>query len=75
MQCPHCQLINPDTAERCDCGHDFRSGEVRRPYPTAQPRRAGEWDQALVLISALLILLALLGSAPLLYRIMTAIGC
>ena len=21
--CPHCALINPDTALRCDCGFDF----------------------------------------------------
>jgi hypothetical protein len=23
MQCPHCRLINPPTAARCDCGYDF----------------------------------------------------
>jgi hypothetical protein len=23
MRCPHCGLINPSTAQRCDCGYDF----------------------------------------------------
>ena len=23
MECPNCGLINPDTAERCDCGYTF----------------------------------------------------
>lgn len=24
MKCPNCGLINPDIAQRCDCGHKFR---------------------------------------------------
>ena len=32
MQCPHCGLLNPPTALRCDCGYDFPSGELKRPY-------------------------------------------
>lgn len=23
MECPQCRLVNPPTAQRCDCGHDF----------------------------------------------------
>ncbi len=23
MRCPSCGLINPKTAQRCDCGYDF----------------------------------------------------
>lgn len=23
MKCPNCGLINPDNAQRCDCGYDF----------------------------------------------------
>jgi hypothetical protein len=23
VKCPRCGLFNPDTAERCDCGHQF----------------------------------------------------
>jgi hypothetical protein len=24
--CPRCGLLNPETAETCDCGYDFRTG-------------------------------------------------
>jgi eukaryotic-like serine/threonine-protein kinase len=26
LECPGCGLINPDTAQRCDCGYDFQAG-------------------------------------------------
>jgi hypothetical protein len=32
MDCPRCKLISPDTALRCDCGYDFESKTVRKPY-------------------------------------------
>ena len=32
MQCPHCGLLNPPTALRCDCGWDFTSGTVQTSY-------------------------------------------
>jgi Flp pilus assembly protein TadB len=32
MDCPRCGLVNPDTAERCDCGYDFQSKKVEKPY-------------------------------------------
>lgn len=39
MNCPKCGLINPDSAERCDCGYDFRrktlSSEHRFLFPKA----------------------------------------
>src|SRR5262249_44027987 len=25
-ECPKCQLVNPDTAQVCDCGHSFQTG-------------------------------------------------
>ncbi|HKX29716.1 MAG TPA: PF20097 family protein [Blastocatellia bacterium] len=28
MNCPRCDLINPDTALRCDCGWDFSTGSA-----------------------------------------------
>ena len=39
MDCPNCGLINPDGAERCDCGFDFHSRRVVNPVtaPEAQP--------------------------------------
>ena len=46
MDCPHCGLINPDSAERCDCGYDFRSGEVGEslvPEPVPSVVRGWLW--------------------------------
>jgi hypothetical protein len=32
MKCPRCGLINPENAQRCDCGYDFVTHSVERPY-------------------------------------------
>jgi len=32
MKCPNCGLINPETAERCDCGYDFLTGIMKESY-------------------------------------------
>lgn len=32
MECPRCRLINPDGAQRCDCGYDFGTKTVKTPY-------------------------------------------
>jgi Domain of unknown function (DUF4328) len=32
MQCPRCGLYNPDSALRCDCGHDFKTGTIQPSY-------------------------------------------
>lgn len=37
MDCPRCGLINPETAQRCDCGYDFQSRTVQKSFDT--PRR------------------------------------
>ncbi len=39
MKCPHCGLFNPDTAQRCDCGYDFETKVVEKPYVEWTPRR------------------------------------
>lgn len=38
MNCPRCRLINPETAQRCDCGYDFITNSVEKPYFTSSPR-------------------------------------
>lgn len=35
MKCPNCGLVNPETASRCDCGHDFATRQMRESYSTA----------------------------------------
>jgi len=32
MKCPRCGLINPDIAQRCDCGYDFEAKSVKQPF-------------------------------------------
>jgi hypothetical protein len=29
MDCPNCGLVNPETAQRCDCGYDFGAKMVK----------------------------------------------
>ncbi len=39
MECPHCKLINPPTAQRCDCGYDFPSGQIKESYLPNRERK------------------------------------
>jgi hypothetical protein len=39
MDCPKCKLVNPPTAERCDCGYDFTTGTVEQSYLTERDRQ------------------------------------
>lgn len=32
MKCPKCGLLNPDIAQRCDCGYDFLTDTMKEPY-------------------------------------------
>jgi hypothetical protein len=32
MKCPRCGLLNPEQAQRCDCGYDFKDGIVKKAY-------------------------------------------
>ncbi len=36
MKCPHCGLINPETALRCDCGYDFATKQIKESYLTGR---------------------------------------
>ena len=39
MECPHCKLLNPDTAQRCDCGYNFTTKTLEEPYDRSVPRK------------------------------------
>ena len=32
LTCPVCRLLSPPEARRCDCGYDFLTRRVERPY-------------------------------------------
>ena len=38
MECPRCRLLNPPSTQRCDCGYDFDSGQVKTPYMIQRER-------------------------------------
>jgi hypothetical protein len=33
MECPICNLINPESAQRCDCGYDFEAHSAKKRIP------------------------------------------
>ena len=41
MECPRCGLVNPDSAQRCDCGYDFPTGTMRGSYAEAAKHSKG----------------------------------
>jgi hypothetical protein len=32
QECPHCGLLSPDEARRCDCGYDFTARSLESPH-------------------------------------------
>lgn len=52
MDCPTCGLINPPTAQRCDCGYDFVQRRQMEPLaPTSRSYRLSRGTKvAIVLI-------------------------
>ena len=51
MKCPRCGLENPDIANRCDCGYDFRSRSVKGPYSQEAPRQGSGRPLCLSLVA------------------------
>jgi hypothetical protein len=39
--CPRCRLVNPPTAQRCDCGWDFVSRTQQESYLQPKHRLSG----------------------------------
>jgi hypothetical protein len=56
MNCPRCGLVNPSTAARCECGHDFVTGILR---PTAPLHSAHGAARAAVVVLAFALLVDL----------------
>lgn len=57
-ECPHCKLENPDSAEHCDCGYDFRSGSMesgeRGVFDYGRPKEKEPTDYTGLVIAAIL---------------------
>lgn len=39
MTCPKCNLLNPDSALRCDCGYDFQTRTIQQSYLEMTPKQ------------------------------------
>ncbi|MBI3666628.1 MAG: hypothetical protein HY236_10475 [Acidobacteria bacterium] len=60
MKCPRCGLLNPDSAQRCDCGYDFESKTVKGAYFKQKLPREFRTYLVLLLVSNVLVGLAAL---------------
>jgi hypothetical protein len=56
QRCPACGLVNPATAERCDCGRSFVDGSQGAPL-RAGPARRGVSPGWYVLVGSIVMLL------------------
>lgn len=36
-RCPVCQLVNPGSAQKCDCGYSFQDGSLGAPLDLSKP--------------------------------------
>lgn len=36
-RCPNCNLVNPGSAQSCDCGYSFATGDIGRPLDLSRP--------------------------------------
>ncbi len=52
LNCPRCGLFSPDTAERCDCGYHFASGQFgSMPPPSANDLLTGFFPLSFVFVA------------------------
>lgn len=47
-ECPHCRLVNIDTAGRCDCGYDFGSAHLDRSNGAVRDSTNRGWHKFLM---------------------------
>lgn len=61
MDCPRCGLINPDSAQRCDCGYDFITKKVEKPYEEqGLPKEIKTWLIIVIVVNLIFIIRSLL---------------
>ncbi|QJX00294.1 hypothetical protein FTUN_7919 [Frigoriglobus tundricola] len=52
--CRRCGLVNPPSAQRCDCGYDFTTQTVERSYLGAAGTASLEWPSTSELVLCVL---------------------
>ena len=66
MKCPRCGLVNPENAQRCDCGYDFEQRRTVEPYlksSSPKPNRKRFIGSTIALVVGILAALAGLAQA------------
>jgi hypothetical protein len=63
QKCPKCGLLNPENAQRCDCGYDFEKNEMSESpiKATEKPNRKFHGN-TIVLVLGLVLLVGGLGN-------------
>lgn len=69
MRCPECNLINPDSASKCDCGYSFLTNEpaVNEP-PVMSQARLDYYTKIAFALAPLLIAVSLVWNPPKIYK-------